>query len=171
MVHLPDGLWGHWGGIKLDHTEPCEISCSVLEEVDMIHRAHFFFEQVFYFLPAENWFLRGKGKSMWPFSAQRWQISAPRLLALCEMYNWGRKVESGMLWETVTLIYPDPFLSISFLAAIIRNVSNIFQFLHMPLGVWANHEFEETFCRVVFFFKLGGYNKLTHNCFVTDINT
>jgi hypothetical protein len=52
----------------------------------------------------------GKGKLMWPFSAQHWRISTFRSPA-CWLYPLkpgGEWKSAGIRWKTVMLIYPDP---------------------------------------------------------------
>ncbi len=53
---------------------------------------------------------RGKGKSMYTFSAERMQISAFRSPA-CWLYPLkpgGERKSAYVQWKTYTLIYPDP---------------------------------------------------------------
>jgi hypothetical protein len=64
------------------------------------------------------------------FSAERKQLSAfrsPCLLALHETYNWGWKVERGMLLKTVTLIYPDPTKTLVSLKKVLLNITEKFK--------------------------------------------
>jgi hypothetical protein len=121
-----------WNGLWI-----CKSSCSIRSHLPLNNSCTFsrmflsvclsLFIHAFSFLSYFFLFFSGKGKLMWPFSAQRLQISAPRQLALPTNAGGGGKWKStDVNRKTVTSIYPDPFFLsylIFFLAFFILSLS------------------------------------------------